>query len=80
MGKGQLAMEPRRIPRESLATSETSPYLYRVASRSSDKDGDSVHTASDVPLTPRTSSPDGRRSSSDTSKSTYSLTRRVSSK
>ena len=52
----------------------------RIASRSNDKDGDSVHTASDVPLTPRTNSPDGRRSSSDTSKSTYSLTRRISSK
>ncbi|KAL0617643.1 Synaptotagmin-17 [Plecturocebus cupreus] len=50
-----------------------------MASRSSDKDGDSVHTASEVPLTPRTNSPDGRRSSSDTSKSTYSLTRRISS-
>ncbi|XP_021093012.1 synaptotagmin-17 isoform X1 [Heterocephalus glaber] len=56
---------------------QTPPWL--IASRSGDKDGDSVHTASDVPLTPRTSSPDGRRSSSDTSKSTYSLTRRISS-
>ncbi|XP_029424558.1 synaptotagmin-17-like isoform X1 [Nannospalax galili] len=56
---------------------QTPPWL--IASRSSDKDGDSVHTASDVPLTPRTNSPDGRRSSSDTSKSTYSLTRRISS-
>ncbi|XP_051703437.2 synaptotagmin-17 isoform X5 [Oryctolagus cuniculus] len=56
---------------------QTPPWL--MASRSSDKDGDSVHTASDVPLTPRTNSPDGRRSSSDTSKSTYSLTRRISS-
>uniref|UniRef100_A0A8D1S4C3 Synaptotagmin 17 n=1 Tax=Sus scrofa TaxID=9823 RepID=A0A8D1S4C3_PIG len=51
----------------------------RLASRSSDKDGDSVHTASEVPLTPRTDSPDRRCSSSDTSKSTYSLTRRISS-
>lgn len=51
-----------------------------MASRSSDKDGDSVHTASEVPLTPRTNSPDRRCSSSDTSKSTYSLTRRISSK
>ncbi|KAK2505107.1 hypothetical protein MC885_011918 [Smutsia gigantea] len=50
-----------------------------MASRSSDKDRDSVHTASDVPLTPRTDSPDRRCSSSDTSKSTYSLTRRISS-
>ncbi|KAB0392912.1 hypothetical protein E2I00_000931 [Balaenoptera physalus] len=50
-----------------------------MASRSSDKDGDSVHTASEVPLTPRTNSPDRRCSSSDTSKSTYSLTRRISS-
>lgn len=50
-----------------------------MASRSSDKDGDSVHTASEVPLTPRTSSPDRRCSSSDTSKSTHSLTRRISS-
>ncbi|XP_048645518.1 synaptotagmin-17 isoform X2 [Marmota marmota marmota] len=56
---------------------QTPPWL--MASRSSEKDGDSVHTASDVPLTPRTNSPDGRRSSSDTSKSTYSLTRRISS-
>ncbi|XP_017389765.1 synaptotagmin-17 isoform X1 [Cebus imitator] len=56
---------------------QTPPWL--MASRSSDKDGDSVHTASEVPLTPRTNSPDGRRSSSDTSKSTYSLTRRISS-
>eukprot|EP00072_Mus_musculus_P037498 XP_006507266.2 PREDICTED: synaptotagmin-17 isoform X2 [Mus musculus] len=56
---------------------QTPPWL--MASRSNDKDGDSVHTASDVPLTPRTNSPDGRRSSSDTSKSTYSLTRRISS-
>ncbi|XP_069860119.1 synaptotagmin-17 isoform X1 [Dipodomys merriami] len=55
---------------------QTPPWL--VASRSSDKDGDSVHTASDVLLTPRTNSPDGRRSSSDTSRSTYSLTRRIS--
>lgn len=56
---------------------QTPPWL--IASRSNDKDGDSVHTANDVPLTPRTNSPDGRRSSSDTSKSTYSLTRRISS-
>nr|KAF6491172.1 synaptotagmin 17 [Molossus molossus] len=56
---------------------QTPPWL--MASRSSDKDGDSVHTASDVPLTPRTNSPDRRCSSSDTSKSTYSLTRRISS-
>ncbi|ELW67693.1 Synaptotagmin-17 [Tupaia chinensis] len=55
------------------------PGRTRMASRSSDKDGDSAHTASEVPLTPRTNSPDGRRSSSDTSKSTYSLTRRISS-
>ncbi|GAB1292592.1 Synaptotagmin-17 [Apodemus speciosus] len=59
---------------------QTPPWLFKLmASRSNDKDGDSVHTASDVPLTPRTNSPDGRRSSSDTSKSTYSLTRRISS-
>ncbi|XP_029803845.1 synaptotagmin-17 isoform X2 [Suricata suricatta] len=56
---------------------QTPPWL--MASRSSDKDGDSVHTASEVPLTPRTSSPDRRCSSSDTSKSSYSLTRRISS-
>uniref|UniRef100_A0A8P0P447 C-type lectin domain containing 19A n=2 Tax=Canis lupus familiaris TaxID=9615 RepID=A0A8P0P447_CANLF len=56
---------------------QTPPWL--MASRSSDKDGDSVHTASEVPLTPRTNSPDRRCSSSDTSKSTYSLTRRISS-
>ncbi|XP_046524413.1 synaptotagmin-17 isoform X3 [Equus quagga] len=56
---------------------QTPPWL--MASRSSDKDGDSVHTASEVPLTPRTSSPDRRCSSSDTSKSTHSLTRRISS-
>ncbi|KAI5139983.1 Synaptotagmin-17 [Manis pentadactyla] len=56
---------------------QTPPWL--MASRSSDKDRDSVHTASDVPLTPRTDSPDRRCSSSDTSKSTYSLTRRISS-
>ena len=55
-------------------------FSCRMASRSSDKDGDSVHTASEVPLTPRTNSPDRRCSSSDTSKSTYSLTRRISSK
>ncbi|XP_054991777.1 synaptotagmin-17 isoform X1 [Sorex araneus] len=53
---------------------QTPPWM--LASRSSDKDGDSVHTASDVPLTPRTNSPDRR--SSDTSKSTSSLTRRIS--
>ncbi|ELK13564.1 Synaptotagmin-17 [Pteropus alecto] len=56
---------------------QTPPWL--MASRGSDKDGDSVHTVSDVPLTPRTNSPDRRCSSSDTSKSTYSLTRRISS-
>uniref|UniRef100_A0ABI7XAF1 Synaptotagmin-17 n=1 Tax=Felis catus TaxID=9685 RepID=A0ABI7XAF1_FELCA len=57
----------------------SSDTVMGMASRSSDKDGDSVHTASEVPLTPRTNSPDRRCSSSDTSKSTYSLTRRISS-
>ncbi|KAK1164912.1 synaptotagmin-17-like isoform X2 [Acipenser oxyrinchus oxyrinchus] len=44
----------------------------------SDKDGDN-NTATDPPITPQDGSPDRRRSSSDTSRSTYSLTRRVSS-
>ncbi|MBZ3878464.1 Synaptotagmin-17 [Sciurus carolinensis] len=72
-GARELASR-RRVPERGRPVQRR-----RMASRSSDRDGDSVHTASEVPLTPRTNSPDGRRSSSDTSKSTYSLTRRISS-
>uniref|UniRef100_A0A8D0L591 Synaptotagmin 17 n=1 Tax=Sphenodon punctatus TaxID=8508 RepID=A0A8D0L591_SPHPU len=54
-------------------------HLNRISSRNEDKDGDSDNTTSDPPPTPQDTSPDRRRSSSDTSKSTYSLTRRISS-
>ncbi|MGH0128265.1 UNVERIFIED_CONTAM: hypothetical protein FKN15_034101 [Acipenser sinensis] len=56
---------------------QTPPWL--VNDKNEEKDGDSDNTASDPPVTPQDASPDRRRSSSDTSRSTYSLTRRVSS-
>ncbi|XP_006637239.1 synaptotagmin-17 [Lepisosteus oculatus] len=52
---------------------------WLVSDSSGDKEGDSDVTASDPPATPQDSSPDGRRSSSDTSRSTYSLAHRLSS-
>uniref|UniRef100_A0ABM5F0X6 Synaptotagmin-17 n=1 Tax=Pogona vitticeps TaxID=103695 RepID=A0ABM5F0X6_9SAUR len=57
---------------------QTPPWL--VSHRSEDKDGDSDNTtASEPPPTPQDDSPDRRRASTDTSRSTYSLTRRISS-
>ncbi|XP_044535006.1 synaptotagmin-17 [Gracilinanus agilis] len=56
---------------------QTPPWL--MSNRNEDKNGDSDHTASEAPPTPQDDSPDRRRSSSDTSKSAYSLTRRISS-
>uniref|UniRef100_A0A4X2KE04 Uncharacterized protein n=1 Tax=Vombatus ursinus TaxID=29139 RepID=A0A4X2KE04_VOMUR len=50
-----------------------------MSNRNEDKNGNSDHTASEAPPTPQDDSPDQRRSSSDTSKSAYSLTRRISS-
>ncbi|XP_039935155.1 synaptotagmin-17 isoform X10 [Hirundo rustica] len=50
----------------------------RISSQNEDKDGDSDNTISELPPTLQDVSPDRRRSSSDTSRSTYSLTRRIS--
>ncbi|NXB87709.1 SYT17 protein, partial [Vidua chalybeata] len=50
-----------------------------ISSQNEDKDGDSDNTISELPPTLQDVSPDRRRSSSDTSRSTYSLTRRISS-
>ncbi|XP_039935148.1 synaptotagmin-17 isoform X3 [Hirundo rustica] len=52
--------------------------LWRISSQNEDKDGDSDNTISELPPTLQDVSPDRRRSSSDTSRSTYSLTRRIS--
>uniref|UniRef100_A0A8B9DL39 Synaptotagmin-17 n=1 Tax=Anser cygnoides TaxID=8845 RepID=A0A8B9DL39_ANSCY len=51
----------------------------RISSQNEDKDGDSDNTISELPPTLQDVSPDRRRSSSDASRSTYSLTRRISS-
>ncbi|KAK4813566.1 hypothetical protein QYF61_010491 [Mycteria americana] len=50
-----------------------------ISSQNEDKDGDSDNTISELPPTLQDVSPDRRRSSSDASRSTYSLTRRISS-
>ncbi|NWY45316.1 SYT17 protein, partial [Sylvia atricapilla] len=52
---------------------------WLISSQNEDKDGDSDNTISELPPTLHDVSPDRRRSSSDTSRSTYSLTRRISS-
>ncbi|CAH2307048.1 Hypothetical predicted protein [Pelobates cultripes] len=57
---------------------QTPPWM--MSNRSDEKEGDSDNAASEPPPTPQDTSPDRRRSSSDTSRSTYSLTRRISSK
>ncbi|NXY25535.1 SYT17 protein, partial [Atrichornis clamosus] len=51
---------------------------WLISSQNEDKDGDSDNTISELPPTLQDVSPDRRRSSSDTSRSTYSLTRRIS--
>ncbi|NXF80880.1 SYT17 protein, partial [Sclerurus mexicanus] len=52
---------------------------WLISSQNEDKDGDSDNTISELPPTLQDVSPDRRHSSSDTSRSTYSLTRRISS-
>ncbi|NXR63421.1 SYT17 protein, partial [Rhadina sibilatrix] len=52
---------------------------WLISSQNEDKDGDSDNTISELPPTLQDVSPDRRRSSSDTARSTYSLTRRISS-
>ncbi|NWY91686.1 SYT17 protein, partial [Loxia curvirostra] len=52
---------------------------WLISSQNEDKDGDSDNAVSELPPTLQDVSPDRRRSSSDTSRSTYSLTRRISS-
>ncbi|NWS89741.1 SYT17 protein, partial [Toxostoma redivivum] len=52
---------------------------WLISSQNEDKDGDSDNTISELPPTLQDVSPDRRRSSSDTSRCTYSLTRRISS-
>ncbi|NXG92827.1 SYT17 protein, partial [Stercorarius parasiticus] len=52
---------------------------WLISSQSEDKDGDSDNTISELPPALQDVSPDRRRSSSDASRSTYSLTRRISS-
>ncbi|NXK19960.1 SYT17 protein, partial [Arenaria interpres] len=52
---------------------------WLISNQNEDKDGDSDNTISELPPTLQDVSPDRRRSSSDTSRSTYSLTRRISS-
>ncbi|NXF03017.1 SYT17 protein, partial [Smithornis capensis] len=52
---------------------------WLISSQNEDKDGDSDNTISELPPTLQDVSPDRRRSLSDTSRSTYSLTRRISS-
>ncbi|XP_073447217.1 synaptotagmin-17 isoform X1 [Aquarana catesbeiana] len=56
---------------------QTPPWM--INNRSDEKEGDSDNTTSEPPPTPQETLPDRRRSSSDTSRSTYSLTRRISS-
>lgn len=55
-------------------------HYNRISSQNEDKDGDSDNAISELPPTLQDVSPDRRRSSSDTSRSTYSLARRISSK
>ncbi|NWZ96413.1 SYT17 protein, partial [Nesospiza acunhae] len=52
---------------------------WLISSQNEDKDGDSDNAISELPPTLQDVSPDRRRSSSDTSRSAYSLTRRISS-
>ncbi|NXQ82772.1 SYT17 protein, partial [Nyctibius grandis] len=52
---------------------------WLISSQNEDKDGDSDNAISELPPTLQDVSPDRRRSSSDASRSTYSLTRRISS-
>ncbi|NWS51580.1 SYT17 protein, partial [Chunga burmeisteri] len=52
---------------------------WLISSQNEDKDGDSDNTISELPPTLQDVSPDRRQSSSDASRSTYSLTRRISS-
>ncbi|NXR08283.1 SYT17 protein, partial [Semnornis frantzii] len=52
---------------------------WLISSQNEDKDGDSDNAISELPPTLQDASPDRRRSSSDASRSTYSLTRRISS-
>ncbi|NXX44274.1 SYT17 protein, partial [Tricholaema leucomelas] len=52
---------------------------WLISSQNEDKDGDSDNTISELPPTLQDASSDRRRSSSDASRSTYSLTRRISS-
>ncbi|NWI03313.1 SYT17 protein, partial [Tichodroma muraria] len=52
---------------------------WLISSQNEDKDGDSDNAISELPPTLQDVSPDRRRSSSDTSRSTYSLMRRISS-
>ncbi|NWR69578.1 SYT17 protein, partial [Centropus unirufus] len=52
---------------------------WLISSQNEDKDGDSDNTISGLPPTLQDVSPDRRRSSTDASRSTYSLTRRISS-
>ncbi|NXQ70230.1 SYT17 protein, partial [Quiscalus mexicanus] len=52
---------------------------WLISSQNEDKDGDSDNAVSELPPALQDVSPDRRRSSSDTSRSAYSLTRRISS-
>ncbi|NXP83546.1 SYT17 protein, partial [Passerina amoena] len=52
---------------------------WLISSQNEDKDGDSDNAISELPPPLQDVSPDRRRSSSDTSRSAYSLTRRISS-
>ncbi|NXE61837.1 SYT17 protein, partial [Calcarius ornatus] len=52
---------------------------WLISSQNEDKDGDSDNASSELPPALQDVSPDRRRSSSDTSRSAYSLTRRISS-
>ncbi|NXP72120.1 SYT17 protein, partial [Ramphastos sulfuratus] len=52
---------------------------WLISSQNEDKDGDSDNAISELPPTLQDASPDRRHSSSDASRSTYSLTRRISS-
>ncbi|NXG29912.1 SYT17 protein, partial [Dromaius novaehollandiae] len=52
---------------------------WLISSQNEDKEGDSDNTISELPPALQAASPDRRRSSSDASRSTYSLTRRISS-
>ncbi|NWR15807.1 SYT17 protein, partial [Emberiza fucata] len=52
---------------------------WLISSQNEDRDGDSDNAMSELPPALQDVSPDRRRSSSDTSRSAYSLTRRISS-